>query len=124
MTLNSREKGARFEREVRDIFRAAGFPECERVPNSGGLWLPSDLARVPGLVIECKHEQRWDVPGYLRQVYGDVLKASLQSDVNLMPLVAFRRNRKSDLDPCGLSHAITPLRDFATIYYRSLQCPS
>lgn len=120
MTLNSREKGARFEREVRDIFRAAGFPECERVPNSGGLWLPSDLARVPGLVIECKHEQRWDVPGYLRQVYGDVLRATLEGDGVPMPLVAFRRNRTNHLDPCGTAHAIVPLADFATIYRKGI----
>lgn len=122
MTLNSREKGARFEREVRDIFRAAGFPECERVPNSGGLWLPSDLARVPGLVIECKHEQRWDVPGYLRQVYGDVLKATLEEKDGaraLVPLVALRRNKTTALDPCGIPHAIVPLRDFATIYQKA-----
>jgi hypothetical protein len=86
MAKASRDKGARGEREVAAIFRAAGF-DCNRVPNSGGLRLKGDLyGALPDLHVEVKRAERWDVPGWIRQ-------AESEAPVTAIPVVCFRRNQ-------------------------------
>lgn len=52
----SRAKGATAERELRDIFREAGY-ECERTPHSGSLeWMKGDLSKLPWHV-EAKRQE-------------------------------------------------------------------
>lgn len=53
---NSKDKGARFEREIAQAFREAGFTEAHRSAQyCGQTGDAPDVAGVPGLHIECKH---------------------------------------------------------------------
>ena len=100
MSRAQREKGKRGELQVRDIFNAVGF-DCYRTPNSGGLQLPGDIQGVPGLHVECKHQERVLIKDWINQAGSDCPDGS-------MPVVAWRTSRmpwRVDLD----------LRDFAAI---------
>ena len=56
MSVNSKQKGARFEREVAQAFRDAGFTDAHRSAQyCGNTGEAPDVAGVPGLHIECKH---------------------------------------------------------------------
>ena len=79
----SRDKGARGEREVAAIFRAAGF-DCNRVPNSGGLRLKGDLygasVRV-GFVQRLRDERMFDgLDGLRAQIAADCGRARVLFD--------------------------------------------
>lgn len=81
----SREKGARGERELAKVYRAHGFPDVERVPNSGGLWIPGDLAGCDGIHIECKRQETLHLPEWIAQAEED-------AEEDTIPTVHFRRN--------------------------------
>jgi Holliday junction resolvase len=83
MGKSSRDKGARGEREVAAIFRAAGF-DVNRVPNSGGLRLKGDLYGAVPIHVEVKRTERLDLHRGIRQ-------AQLESDGRPFWLV-HRRN--------------------------------
>lgn len=72
MPKASRDKGARGEREVAAIFRAAGF-DCERVPNSGGLRIKGDLHGNVPVHVEVKRTERLDL-------YAGIRQAQIESD--------------------------------------------
>lgn len=82
----SRDKGARGEREVTRLFRAFGF-DCDRVPNSGGLFIPGDVAGIEGFHVEVKRCERLDVSGWLRQARDEAPDGAT-------PLVVFRRSNE------------------------------
>jgi Holliday junction resolvase len=86
---SSRTKGARGEREVRDIFKAHGFLGVERTPNSGGLWLPGDLTGLDehGVHVEVKRAERIELSKWIAQAEADCPAGSV-------PLLAFRRSRE------------------------------
>jgi hypothetical protein len=91
----SRDKGARFEREVARAFSAAGF-DVNRTPNSGGLRLKGDLYGDVPAYVECKHTERWDVPAWIRQME--------QECGDEMPMLVMRRNYER-------AYALLPLTD-------------
>jgi Holliday junction resolvase len=95
----SRDKGARGEREVAAIFRAAGF-DCDRVPNSGGLRLKGDLYGTLPLHVEVKRRERFNV-------WEAVAQAEAEAD-GRPAAVAFRRNRSG-------WYAVVPLADLAAL---------
>lgn len=107
MSRASRQKGARGEREVRDIFRAAGFLGCERTPNSGGLFLPGDLTGLSGLHVEVKRAERIELAKWLAQVEDDC-------PAGAVPVLAFRRSRQ----PWRAVVPLTVFADFAAIAQR------
>jgi hypothetical protein len=89
-----RDKGTRFELEVRDAFRAYGF-DCDRVPNSGGLRIKGDLYGNLPVHVEAKHHERWSLKEWLRQARADAPSEAI-------PVVIFRENR-------GETYATLPL---------------
>lgn len=69
----SRDKGARFEREIVDLFRAHGL-KSERVPLSGATWMKDDVLVQPTFENEpwrgeCK--RRAKLPDYLTAWLGE-----------------------------------------------------
>ena len=66
MSRRERQKGARGERDLRDLFRAHGF-DARRDGR-----LDADLVHdVPGIHVECKRCETLLVPKWLRQVVAD-----------------------------------------------------
>lgn len=99
---NSRDKGARAERALVKILRAAGWPNATR--NTDGRYQAGrgDIDNGPaGTHIECKHHERADVWAWIAQAHRDAPPTHI-------PVVAFRRNR-SDW------HAIVPLDELLAL---------
>ena len=108
MGSSEREKGARGEREVRDVFRYHGF-DCDRVPNSGGLRLKGDLhGDLPGVHVEVKYQERLRLPAWLRQASSEA--------GDKMPVVAFRQSR-------GVWYAVLPLDSLVELLARTVGTP-
>lgn len=85
MSRAERAKGARGEREVAAIFRAAGF-DCDRTPNSGGLRILGDLygGEMP-FHVEVKRQE-------VARPWMWWEQARSEAPANTLPIVAFRRN--------------------------------
>lgn len=72
MTINSRAKGARFEREVVDDIRAAGWPNARRTSDGREQKGRGDIANGPANVhIECKFRERLNVAAAFDQIVED-----------------------------------------------------
>lgn len=86
--MNSRDKGARGEREIVALYHAAGFPDAHRTPLSGGLQWKGDVQGIPGLHIEVKRQENlrlWDA----------LAQAEKDCPPGLIPALHFRRSRSS-----------------------------
>jgi uncharacterized 2Fe-2S/4Fe-4S cluster protein (DUF4445 family) len=79
----SKAKGTAFETLVVNFFKRRGFPHVERRALFGHLDR-GDIAGVPGVVIECKAEQRIDLAGYMDQVVKEVGNASADTGVAIV----------------------------------------
>lgn len=84
MARSSRQKGARGEREVRDLLREYGFA-AER--GAGVRRGANDVIHnIPNTHIEVKRCERIDMPGWRRQAMGDAHGAT--------PVVVYRRSNE------------------------------
>lgn len=101
MGRSERRKGADGEREVAGVIRHVAGIACDRVPNSGGLWIPGDVAGVDGFHIEVKRQETLRLPLWLRQAADDAPAGSV-------PVVVFRQS----LTPW---QATLPLHAFAQL---------
>jgi len=105
MARAERDKGARGEREVAELFRAHGF-DCDRVPNSGGLRLRGDLYGDLPVHVEVKRQNTARPWLWLAQ-------AEAEAPPDTVAVVAFRRDR-SDW------YAMLPLEELVRLL-RSVQ---
>lgn len=87
MPLNSGGKGKAGEREVRDLLRLHGFEARRGQQFAGGGDSPDVVHDIPGLHIEVKRTERFDLYGAMEQATEDVREGSA-------PAVFHRRNRK------------------------------
>ena len=79
MGRSSRQKGARGEREFRDLLRRYGFA-CDRDGSERG-----DLIHdVPGIHFEVKRRETLALPAWIRQAEGDA--------GDKVPVIAWRKN--------------------------------
>jgi Holliday junction resolvase len=103
VSRSQRDKGARGEREVAAVFRAAGF-DCDRTPNSGGLRTKGDLVGSVPAHIEVKRQENLRLPLWLRQAADEAPSATV-------PVVAFRQNG-------GVWYAALPLAELVALFAR------
>ena len=70
--INSREKGARFERELAKAFRSHGYDEARRTAQyCGNTGDASDVVGLPGLHIEAKHCEKMQLYDWIAQAVRD-----------------------------------------------------
>lgn len=87
MSVNSREKGARFERDVANILKDRGFP-ARRGQQFSGLQGDADVVGgPPGYHLECKAVERLDLYGAYEQSCRDAREGEV-------PVVVHKKNRK------------------------------
>lgn len=81
--MNTRGKGTRYEREVADVFTAAGFT-VRGLENAGDHLIISRK----GLVLhgECKRQERLRLPEWLAQLKRDAPQGTV-------PVLTFRQSR-------------------------------
>ena len=102
-TINSKQKGARYERELAKAFREYGFEEARRgVQYSGKQGEADDVVGLPFIHIEAKHVERLNL-------YEAIKQAERDANEDEMPCVFHRRNRTKTYVTLGLD-------DFMTLY--------
>lgn len=92
--MNSRQKGARGERELAGILREHGF-DSRRGQQYCGLNGDADVIGLPGIHIECKRVERLNI-------YEAMQQAGRDSRDGEVPVVFHRKNREGWLVTMGL----------------------
>lgn len=110
MSRTERDKGARGEREVAAIFRAAGF-DCDRTPNSGALRIAGDLYGELPAHVEAKNQRVLRVPLWLRQTLAEAPPA-------VLPLLAFKLDGRDHPGIAGW-YGAAPLGDLVALFARA-----
>jgi len=105
MTINSKQKGARFERELASLFREKyGFSDSQRTAQyCGKTGEAADVKGLPGIHIEAKHQETMRLYDWMEQAKRDSEKSG---DI---PAVFHKKNRHEILVTLRLD-------DFMEIY--------
>ena len=84
----SRDKGARFEREVAHLFQDYGFEDAHRsAQHCGNTGEAPDVVGVPGIHIEAKHQEKMELYKWYSQAVSDCNGRGL-------PVVIHKQNNK------------------------------
>ena len=83
--VNSKQKGARFERHLASKFREYGF-DCRRGQQYCGANGDADVVGLPGIHIEAKHQERMQLYDWMAQAKQD---AARKGD---LPVVFHKKN--------------------------------
>ena len=86
MTINSKQKGARFERQLAGLLREHGF-ESRRSVQYCGANGDADVIGVPGVHIEAKAVEKLNIHEAMEQSIKDARDGEI-------PVVIHKRNRK------------------------------
>ena len=70
MAVNSKQKGARFERALAGKLREHGY-DCRRGQQYSGANGDADVVGLPGLHIEAKHREKMQLYGWMAQAKRD-----------------------------------------------------
>lgn len=71
MTINSKQKGSRFERQLASRFREYGYKARRTAQYCGNTGDASDVVGVPGLHVEAKHCERMQLYDWMAQAKRD-----------------------------------------------------
>lgn len=89
MTVNSKEKGKRFERYLASKFREYGYDEARRTAQyCGNTGDASDVVGLPCIHVEAKHQERMSLYDWMAQAKHD----AKQSGKGLLPAVFHKKN--------------------------------
>lgn len=84
----SRDKGARFERQIASYFREYGYENAHRTAQfCGKTGQAADVEGIPGIHIECKHCERMTLYDWIDQAVRDTKDDS-------KPVVIHKANNK------------------------------
>lgn len=87
MTINSKQKGAKFERQLAGLLREHGFTESRRSVQYCGANGDADVIGVPGVHIEAKAVERLNIHEAMEQSVSDARDGEI-------PVVIHKKNRK------------------------------
>ena len=82
--MNSRQKGARGERELAKVLKAYGY-DCRRGQQYCGANGDADVVGLPGIHIECKRVEKLNL-------YDAMAQSKADARENEMPVVMHRKN--------------------------------
>lgn len=89
MAINSKQKGARFERTLASKFREYGYDDARRTAQyCGNTGDASDVIGLPGIHIEAKHQERMSLYDWMAQAKADAT-AGGRGDI---PVVFHKKN--------------------------------
>ena len=72
MAINSKQKGARFERQLASLFREFGYTDSRRTAQyCGNTGDASDVVGLPGIHVEAKHQERMQLYEWMEQAKRD-----------------------------------------------------
>jgi Holliday junction resolvase len=88
MAINSKQKGARFERQLASMFRDYGYTEARRTAQyCGNTGEASDVVGLPGIHIEAKHQERMQLYEWMEQAKRDA------KNTGKLPVVFHKKNQ-------------------------------
>ena len=90
MAVNSKQKGARFERHLASLLREYGYEARRTAQYCGNTGDASDVVGLPGLHIEAKHQEAMRLYEWMEQSKRDAMPGE-------MPVVMHRKNRAQTL---------------------------
>lgn len=82
--MNSRQKGARGERELAKVLKTYGY-DCRRGQQYCGANGDADVVGLPGIHIECKRVEKLNL-------YDAMAQSKADARENEMPVVMHRKN--------------------------------
>ena len=100
MTINSREKGARFERALAQIFREYGFEDARRGQQFSGKNGDADVVGLPFVHVEAKNVQKLNLRNAMAQSERDAKEDEF-------PVVMHKMDRKPILVTMNLDDWMT-----------------
>lgn len=87
MTVNSKQKGARFERKLASLFREYGYDDSRRTAQyCGNTGDASDVVGLPGIHVEAKHQEQMRLYDWIDQAKRD------SKDTGNIPVVFHKKN--------------------------------
>jgi len=101
--VNSKQKGARGERELANKLKEYGF-DCRRGQQYCGASGDADVIGLPGIHIECKRVQRLNITDAMSQAIGDCK--------DKIPVVMHRKNHEEWLVTMRLENWIEFYKEF------------
>jgi Holliday junction resolvase len=105
--INSKQKGARFERELASKLSDYGFEARRTAQYCGNTGDASDVVGLFGIHIEAKHQERIQIYDWMAQAIHDSAKSGNK------PAVFFRKNHSETLVCMRLSDWIELYREWA-----------
>lgn len=97
--INSRDKGARYERHIAQVLRDHGYEAERGCQHSGGKDSPDVKHNMPNIHIEAKAVEKLNLWNALAQSEKD-------AGENEIPIVVFKRNRSKDYVALSLENFI------------------
>lgn len=91
MAVNSKQKGARFERQLASRFREYGYYARRTAQYCGNTGDASDVVGLPGIHIEAKSVERMQLYDWMAQAKRD------SAGTNTLPAVFHKKNNASIL---------------------------
>lgn len=88
--INSKDKGARFERRVAELFKEWGYKAFRTAQFEGKSGNCADVEGVPLLHIEAKHQERMELYKWMEQADRD----NNASKIKKVPVVIHKANNK------------------------------
>ena len=111
MAINSRRKGAAAERQLAKILRETyGFEDARRGQQFSGSNGDADVVGLPGIHIECKHQEHLNLFDAYEQSVRDAKAESEFKSREAIPTVFHRKNNKPWLVTMGLEDFIKMYR--------------
>ena len=90
MAVNSKQKGARFERELAKKFRELGYSDSRRTAQyCGNTGDASDVVGLPGIHMEAKHQETMRLYDWIEQAKRDAEAGGN----NALPAVFHKKNK-------------------------------
>lgn len=93
MTINSKAKGARFERLLASKFREYGYDARRTAQYCGNSGDAADVTGLPGIHVEAKHQERMALYEWMAQAKRDAAAGGS----NALPAVFHKKNNASIL---------------------------
>jgi hypothetical protein len=107
MPINSREKGARFERQVASYLRGYGYNEARRTAQyCGNTGEAADVVGLPGIHIEAKHQEKMSLYDWIAQAKRDAAGSGK------LPVVIHKKNNAAILVTMELDDWIELYREW------------
>lgn len=91
MSVNSKEKGKRYEREIANWLKEQGFDARRTAQYCGNTGDASDVVGLPGVHIECKHVEKANLHAWVEQAIRD------SGGTGNIPVIFWKQNRMPQL---------------------------